>query len=184
VLLRGFWQSEKYFENIGPLIKNELTLREPPGDLQNTTLLKQIKDTESVAIHFRRGDYISDRQAQEFHGTCSETYYRDAIALIQSKVENPFFFIFSDEPEWVAEHFNIDVPKCIVHHNSPDEAHKDLYLMRHCRHFIVANSSFSWWGAWLGDHEHKIVIAPKQWLRKIPDDADDSHIIPKTWLKL
>ncbi len=184
VLLRGFWQSETYFEHVSPLVRQELTLREPPVDTKNTAMLKQIADTQSVAIHFRRGDYVSDRNIQKFHGTCSETYYRNAIALIQSNVDHPFFFVFSDEPDWVAEHVKLDVPHCIVCHNSSDEAHKDLHLMRHCRHFIVANSSFSWWGAWLGDDEHKIVIAPKRWFQRIPDDADDSHIIPKTWLKL
>ena len=184
VLLRGFWQSEKYFRGIAPLVKKELTLRELLVDKGNTALLQQITNTESVAIHVRRGDYISNQQAREFHGACSEEYYRNAVAFIQSQVKNPSFFIFSDEPDWVAEHFTLDAPVCVVRQNPPEEAHKDLHLMRHCHHFIVANSSFSWWGAWLGDRKEKLVVAPEKWFQTIADDADDSHIIPEAWITL
>ena len=183
ILLKGYWQSEKYFQDIAPVLKQDFTLREAV-DAENADMLKTMADTMSVAIHVRRGDYVSDRKTQEFHGSCPERYYQDAIQHIQSQIKNPHFFVFSDEPEWVTEHFTFDAPVCIVEHNTSENAHHDLELMRHCKHFILANSSFSWWGAWLADHKHKMIIVPQKWFKTLPNGTDDSHIIPETWFKL
>ena len=141
-----------------------------------------IQSSDAVAIHVRRGDYISNQNTTEFHGICSLDYYHKAIDEIISKVNDPHFFVFSDDPEWTQENLKIDAPTTYVAHNSSDKNYEDLRLMSLCNHFIIANSSFSWWGAWLSRNESKIVIAPSRWFQDIK--YNDSDRLPEEWKRI
>jgi hypothetical protein len=178
VYLEGFWQSENYFKDIEPVIRHDFTFKMNP-DSNNSELISQIKSTDSISIHFRRGDYITNEAASKVHGVCSEQYYISAIQRMKAAVETPHFYIFSDDINWVAENFSIEAPHTYVTINQEGNNFEDLRLMSLCKHNIIANSSFSWWGAWLNENKSKIVIAPKQWyLEKY------SEIVPPQWVKL
>lgn len=179
--LIGFWQSEKYFKDIEGMIKKEFVVRTPP-DLENIKVANEIRNTEAVCIHVRRGDYVSDPKTNQSIGLCSLEYYYRAIDHIISKVEKPHFFIFSNDPSWTQRHIRIDAPITYVRHNPSDKNFEDLRLMTFCKHFIIANSSFSWWGAWLSSNERKIVIAPAQWFRG--EQYNDDDRLPKEWIRL
>jgi hypothetical protein len=179
--LEGFWQSEKYFSSIGDIIRQELTpLKELSG--HNARLAERIAATNSVSLHIRRGDYVSNPAAMSYHGTCTLEYYAGALELIARRVERPHLFVFSDDPAWAAENLKCAMPTTFVDHNDADNGQDDLELMRRCRHNIIANSSFSWWGAWLNEHPGKTVIAPLRWFREPGVDTRD--LIPEGWLRL
>lgn len=179
VYLDGYWGSENYFKSIENIIRHEFTVAGPPAGL-NETCLQKIKSVNSVAIHVRRGDYVSVKETNAVHGVCNISYYREAIELLSGRVSDPYFFIFSDDMPWVKENLVINkFPVEHVEHNS-ELAHEDLRLMYSCRHNIVANSSFSWWGAWLNNNPDKIVIAPARW-NNIPGHET---ILPDSWIRL
>ena len=179
--LDGYWQSEKYFNDIKYIIRDEFTVISSP-DTTNKNCARMIQSSDAVAIHIRRGDYISNKSATEFHGICSLDYYYKAIDEILSKVKNPHFFVFSDDPEWTQENLKINALTTYVVHNSSDKNYEDLRLMSLCNHFIIANSSFSWWGAWLSKNESKIVIAPSKWFQEIK--YNDSDRLPEEWKRI
>lgn len=179
--LEGYWQSEKYFKDIEDIIRKEFSVITPP-DHMNSEYARMIPSLNAVAIHVRRGDYISNQNANKFHGICSLDYYHRSIDQITSTVENPHFFVFSDDPEWTQDNLKIDAPTTYVVHNPPDKNYEDLRLMSLCSHFIIANSSFSWWGAWLSKNESKIVIAPSTWFQGIKYNCDDR--LPEGWICL
>ena len=121
---------------------------------------RQIREDNSVAVHIRLGDYI---QIRELYGNiCTEEYYRKAIQYIAGRIENPVFYVFSDEPERVGDLLS-DYQCCVIEENRGTDSYKDMYLMSKCRHHIIANSTFSWWGAWLDDKPDKIVVTPSKW---------------------
>jgi hypothetical protein len=136
---------------------------------------------ESVSLHIRRGDFVSNRKTNEIHGVLPLEYYYEAIRLITNQVRNPEFFIFSDDIPWVRE--NLLVPKKVnfVEHPTSNRDYEDLILMSNCKHHIIANSSFSWWGAWLSQNPVKRVIAPREWYRIVIDTRD---LLPEEWIKL
>jgi len=179
--LSGYWQSEKYFRDIRPTLLQDLSPRQPLEG-KNLELAGEISRTESVSIHVRRADYVSDPKISEVHGVCSESYYDAAISFINDKVSNPVYFIFSDDIEWCRQHLKINREKHFIDHNTGDKSYSDLLLMRLCRHNIIANSSFSWWGAWLNDNPGKIAVAPAKWFNAPGKDAKD--VIPDEWVKL
>lgn len=181
VYLDGYWQTEKYFKDIQEILRREITLREEP-DTVNRQTAEQIHAGHAVNIHVRRGDYVSDPTTQQFHGCCSLDYYNRAISLIVEKVDNPSFFVFSDDLKWTEENLVIPGEKTFVSHNGPEKEYWDLWLMRQCRHHIIANSSFSWWGAWLGEDDEKMVIAPRRWA--LSESFDSRDIVPDTWIKI
>lgn len=177
--LDGYWQSEKYFYDHRDIIAGDFSIKAPAGD-KTQKLLAEIKKCNAVGLHIRRGDYVSNRSANAYHGMCSDAYYHEAVRLILERVAEPHFFIFSDDPVWVVSSFTIDCPMTVVDCNTPDQAYDDLRLMAACKHFIIANSSFSWWGAWLGRHPEKTVIAPKKWFKDSQNDTRD--LLPEGWL--
>lgn len=179
--LEGYWISEKYFKDIDNIIRREFTVK-PKIDSINKQLAQTIRDCEAVSLHIRRGDYVSNPQANKFHGLCSLDYYYKAIKILTQKIKNPHFFIFSDDPEWVKENLNIQASVEFIAHNSSDKNYEDLRLMSLCKHNIIANSTFSWWGAWLNENPKKIVIAPKKWFNI--GDIDTLDIIPELWEKI
>jgi len=169
IYLDGYWQHYKYFENINPWILDDLTVSEP-YTAHESELLSAIQETNSVSLHIRRGDYITDRDAYNFMGVMPVEYYDEAIKHMRENVQRPEFFIFSDDLQWAKDNIRIDAPVTFVH---PDEGKKDyreLDLMSKCKHNIIANSSFSWWGAFLNRYPGKIVIAPRKWI--VPEERN------------
>ncbi len=172
VYLDGYWQSEKYFFDIKNIILKDFTVKNSP-DPVNESIMKEITECESVNIHIRRGDYVSNPITNQYHGFLGLEYYQKAIRLILEKVGSPHFFVFSDDPEWASENIETDFPITYIKHNG-DKNYEDLRLMSTCKHHIIANSSFSWWGSWLSRNEDKIVIAPKKWFNAALDTKDIS----------
>lgn len=179
--LEGYWQSEKYFKEIEETIRREFVVRYPLEG-KNLEISEKIKSVNSVSIHVRRGDYVTNPETSRIHGVCGLEYYLESIKEVSKKVSDPHFFIFSDDMEWGKENLKTDYPVTYVDFNGPDNAYEDMRLMSLCRHNIIANSSFSWWGAWLNKNPEKIVIAPKRWFNKLDINADD--LIPETWIRL
>ncbi len=179
--LDGYWQSEKYFDGIEDLLRRELTVRYPLSG-KNRELAEHIKQAASVSIHVRRGDYYANPMIGRYHGVCGLDYYRKSIAVIRTIVSEPHFFIFSDEPEWAESNLKMPHPATIVKHNGPRKGHEDLRLMSLCRNNIIANSSFSWWGAWLNDNREKIVLAPEKWFHV--GNIKTMDLVPDSWMKV
>jgi hypothetical protein len=180
ICLEGYWQSEKYFSDISDVIRNEFTLKTEP-DEKNSKLLCQIKNCNAVALHVRRGDYLTNSVTSKILSTCSLDYYSRCIDIIAKKIDNSHFFVFSDDLKWSRDNIRPNFPTTYVSHNGPDKAHEDLRLMSQCKHFIIANSSFSWWGAWLSSNPNKIVLAPKRWFKQ---NIDTKDLIPGGWIQV
>lgn len=180
--LDGHFQSEKYFKKIEQQLRNELTFKHPLDDYNNR-LSEQIINQNSVAIHIRRGDYLLNTNNLNKHGLTPLSYYFDAVNYIAARINNPVFYIFSDDADWVKAQFDINHNHIIINHNTlPETSYIDMQLMSLCKHNIIANSTFSWWGAWLNSNPNKIVIAPKQWFTDTSINSND--IYPFEWIKL
>jgi hypothetical protein len=179
---QGYWQSESYFKQIRPVLLKELTLKNDFSDSANY-YSQLIQSTEkSVSIHVRRGDYVSNSETTAFHGVCDINYYKTAIAYIQSQFHNSTFFVFSDDKEYVKEVFGNQINIIFVE-NIPFDC-EEMLLMSKCEHNIIANSSFSWWGAWLNQNHIKKVIAPKRWFANIEMQQNSDDLIPEQWIKI
>lgn len=183
VYLDGYWQSEFYFSSIANILRNDFILK-TSFDTNNQCMINKIKESEfnSVSLHIRRGDYVSNPQAANYHGVCSLSYYSSAVKYVTDRVTDPHFFIFSDDPEWVRENLKISHRVTLVDINGPGRGVWDMALMMNCRHHVIANSSFSWWGAWLNPNSEKIVVAPKVWFTGASHDTSD--LIPHSWVRL
>ncbi len=179
--LDGFWQSEKYFKNIESILEKRFTPKETPNS-ENKDWLKKITERESVSLHIRRGDYIMSKSSQEHHGNLILSYYINALNIIKSKYSNIEVFVFSDDLDWCKENLNLKFNTHFVDANQKSNFHFDLFLMSHCKHNIIANSSFSWWGAWLNKNPEKIVIAPKDWFNDKSINTQD--LIPVKWIRV
>lgn len=177
--LIGYWQSWRYFEPIRPRLAAEFVPKAAPGDCDRG-LLERIADTESIALHVRRTDYVQVAQASAVHGVCAPDYYARALRLLSGDVKRPEVFVFSDDPQWCREHLAFEAPTTFVDRAGPGGALDDLRLMAACRHFVIANSSFSWWGAWLGRHLAKRVVAPARWYA---DGRPTPDLLPPDWLR-
>ena len=192
IYLSGYWQSQRHFSNIEGLIAKHFTPRQVL-DSENLGLLQKMKSTKSVSVHVRRGDYATASAYNSFFGMLPVDYYRQAIEKIKREVGAPTFYFFSDDPAWCRDTFK-DVNAEFVDHNKGDESFKDMLLMSSCSHNIIANSTFSWWGAWLNAGVGRKVIAPKQWFRsnylmkKEPVYAsrfyNTKDLIPPSWTTL
>jgi hypothetical protein len=180
--LRGVFQSERYFADREETIRRDLAFVDPP-DAGTLAVLGEIGESLAVSLHVRRGDYVADAKIASVHGTVALDYYARAAELIAARAGGePRIFVFSDDPAWVAENLKLGFPLRIVAHNGGERATEDVRLMAACRHHILANSSFSWWGAWLNPSAGKIVVAPDPWFR---DPAlDDSTLVPDHWIRL
>lgn len=181
IYLDGYWQSEKYFSAIRDILLKEFAIKYEQN-FKNKELTKLISNTESVSIHFRRGDYAHNPETNQYHGLCTFDYYQKAVNIIVQKFPNCHFFIFSDDHTWVNENFKLSYPVTMVDHNDDITNYEDLRLMSFCKHNIIANSSFSWWGAWLNINPDKIVIAPGKWFNNEKIDIKD--LIPEGWIRI
>jgi hypothetical protein len=176
--LEGYWQCEKYFKDITDIIRQDFSVKQPLSGA-NLEWAKRINSCEAVAVHFRRGDYVTNPVTRQYHGVCPFDYYQRAMQKIAIQVRYPHFFIFSDDPEWVTHQVRSEYPFFVVAVNRMENPHEDLRLMNFCKYHIIANSTFSWWGAWLAPYNDKIVYAPRKWF----DNANlcSRDLIPEAW---
>jgi Glycosyl transferase family 11 len=179
--LDGYWQSEQYFGDVADTIRREFTMDFQP-DARSREIADQIATTESVSVHVRRGDYITDPRASRARNVCTPDYYHRSAALIAERVGKPHLFLFSDDPEWVAANLRFEHPVTLVSETARHKEHEDLRLMSACRHHIIANSSFSWWGAWLNPRRDKVVLAPRRWMND--PRVDDRDVLPPAWIRV
>ena len=178
--LEGYWQSYKYLEPIRDILLKELTLKKTI-ETKYKNLLDQISNTDSVSIHVRRGDYANDPKTKSIHQTFGLEYYQKAIETVSEKISEPTFFIFSDDIEWVKQNLKIDFPTVYVSNPEIKDC-EELIIMSKCKNNIIANSSFSFWGAWLNQNPNKIVIAPKKWNNRYTKEYKD--LLPPEWIKI
>jgi len=176
VLIEGFWQTEKYFEDIAPIIRNDLRLKQPAVH-ENAQMLAVICAVDSVSVHVRHGDNATN-VAKE-NGVLPTAYYARAAGLITNHIRKPHFFVFSDDPDWAKAKLTLPGPTTFVVHNGDERNYEDLRLMAACKHHIVGNSTFSWWGAWLGTKDGQIVWAPSKYLMQ--SDRDYRDYYPSSW---
>lgn len=179
--LVGYWQSEKYFKSIADTLRQDFSFKVPLWG-RNAELAGEINRSNAVSLHVRRGDYMSNPKTLATHGLCTLEYYRSAMVHIAERVHNPCFYIFSDDMSWVQNNLGAGFLCHYVAHNNGKDSYNDMQLMSLCRHHIVANSSFSWWGAWLNPSVEKIVIMPAHWFARATLATDD--ISPAQWLRI
>ena len=175
MLLDGYFQSERYFSAIAPALRREFVPREQLSAAAQALAISA-EAPDSVMIHVRRGDYVHNHKARAVHGLCSMAYYESAMTAIKAKVPNPRFFIFSDDLAWTRQNLHVTGDSIWV---SGNPAEVDLYLMSKCHHHIIANSTFSWWGAWLGEKPGSFIVAPTPWFEHQTVAAPD--LIPFRW---
>lgn len=187
ICLDGFWQSDKYFREIASeLLEKDFSFCDDPGGgLED--IVRQIEGYETVCLHVRRTDYLIENSHMGFVGLA---YYKEATKIMLERIDNPFFIVFSDDLQWCRRNLRLDQPHIFAPEGLDDVS--DFRLMTLCRHFIIANSTFSWWAAWLSKSSHKVVIAPKQWfsnepaltynpnLMRVPDSID---LVPAEWIR-
>lgn len=174
----GFWQSEKYFLPIEQEIREELTFRNPPSGLNAVMASEIADDPVSVAVHVRHGDNASLSTCKL--GVLPLSYYDKAIEDIHRQVENAHFYVFSDDPNWARSSLNMaNAYVTFVNHNDARHDYEDLRLMSLCKHHIIANSTFGWWGAWLARHDRQIVYAPRRYYPEL--DIANPDLYPKEW---
>lgn len=172
---QGYWQNRSYFEVKSFHLREKLTFKDlSPNDLLNNEILLKIQSSNSVSIHIRRGDYLKS----PIHNILDINYYKKAVEIIENKITEPIFFIFSDDIGWVKNQELFS--DCVfVDNNKNDTAYIDMQLMSLCKHNIIANSTFSWWAAWLNKNTDKIVVSPKTWFK---DSRDISGLFCEDWI--
>jgi hypothetical protein len=179
--LSGYWQSERYFSNCADQIRQDFQFQKPL-DLRSLEIAEEIRSGVSVSLHVRRGDYVSNPKTTAVHGLCGPPYYATAIEYLSDQIGPMRLFIFSDDIEWVRANLPLDShPHTFVSHNKGADSWRDMLLMSLCQHHVIANSSFSWWGAWLNASPSKIVAAPKKWFANRNDTKD---LFPSGWILL
>jgi hypothetical protein len=181
LFLDWYFQSEKYFLKYADIIRSDFEVIIAPS-LQNQWMMKQIQSVNSVSLHVRRGDYVANFRTNQTHWTCSMDYYKKAISYISKHVETPVFFVFSDDIQWAKKNIDTGYKQFFVDFNDASQNHEDIRLMANCKHNIIANSTFSWWGAWLNSNTSKIVVAPAQWFANT--NFETSDICPESWFRL
>jgi hypothetical protein len=181
VVLEGYWQSEKYFIDVSDKLKSEITLK-TPLDSRLIDLKNKLISLNSVAIHLRRGDYISNKEINQIHGTCGDEYYLKAFEELKETESEISPFIFSDDKEAAVSFQKKLGIGIIVSNEVKANDIEEFHLMSCCKHFVIANSTFSWWAAWLSNNDTKIVIAPRKWFND--ETKNDSDLIPKNWRRI
>ena len=181
IFLSGYWQSYKYFEKYSDEIRSDFRFAVPMNS-KNLEVANLMKESISVSLHVRRGDYLINKKTLDKHGICSLDYYENAINLILSEFPTARIFTFSDDMNWVKSFL---MPKfkniVIVDFNYGKESYNDMRLMSLCSHNIISNSTFSWWGAWLNKNPSKKVIVPKRWFA---DGTKCDDLIPEDWIRM
>lgn len=177
----GYWNNERYFIKSEKAVRQDFTLKNPLGDKAQNTATRISLEKESTSVHIRRGDYVTIKKVAAIHGVLPLSYYKTAMEKILESAPDAHFFVSSDDIDWAKENFPKEYPVTFV--SSPDiPDYEEMILMSLCKHNIIANSTFSWWGAWLNANPKKIVIAPKHWFKdsnRVPQD-----LIPSSWIQL
>lgn len=178
VYLDGYWQSEKYFSDYRQQILQDFTF--PPLPAESCHLASKILATpDAVSLHVRRGDYVSNSKKEGIHNICSQKYYNESLLYIKKHTNKPHIFVFSDEPEWCKSNLEtFNFPTTVVDLHNEKTCYHDMHLMTLCKHHIIANSSFSWWGAWLS--QKGIICAPKQWF--VQKKLREQNPCPENWI--
>ncbi len=180
--LSGYWQSERFFAACATDIRKDFKIITPASDA-NRALAETIEASNAVSLHVRRGDYVSDPRANATHGLCTMDYYEQALSHIANAAKGDIeVFVFSDDPAWAHDNMHLAYKRTIVDLNDSDHQYEDLRLMSLCKHNIIANSSFSWWGAWLNRNTEKTVVAPSTWFRQAGKSNPD--ICPPEWVRI
>lgn len=172
--VRGYFQSEKYFAPIADIIKKEFVLKRDFSE-KKLDFINELKNCNSVCVHIRRGDYVGNKLFE----VCTEKYYQKAIEYMKGKIENPVFYIFSnteEDREWIRKNYSL--PEGSKYVNIGDDEFDDLCFMFNCRHHIISNSTFSWWGSYLCNYEENITIAPQIW----HNSNDRQDILKSDWV--
>ncbi len=183
VYLHGYFQSERYFADVTSTIRKELAIVTEP-DAENQRWLEEIDGAgNAVSLHVRRGDYVASAGGQNVYGTCDAAYYARAFAHVRERTGgDATLFVFSDDPDWAEQNLAFDAPMRFARHNGRATAYEDLRLMAACRHHIIANSTFSWWGAWLDPSRDKVVAAPAHWFAD--SRLNNPDIYPDEWTRI
>lgn len=175
----GYWQSFKYFDNVNQVVRDNFRFgRKLPGS--HLAILEKMNAGTSVSLHVRRADYVSNAETSKVHGAMGQDYYSKAIKHIKQSVRDAHFYVFSDDINWCKQNLQIDAPHTYV--EGSKNGCDDMNLMSQCNHNIIANSSFSWWAAWLNENEEKIVVAPKAWF--LDSSKNTKDLIPSDWIRL
>lgn len=178
--LDGYFQSENYFKGIEQVIRNDLQFRVPFSDREVSAYEEKISNSNSVAIHIRRGDYLK----KPLHNICTEDYYFNSVEYIRESLAGPHFFVFSDEIEWCRANMKSG-DYDFVDLNITEQRLVEFHLMCSCKHIIISNSSFSWWAAWLISNPEKTIVSPNRWFN---DEAMNARAmrdtIPDSWVRV
>ncbi len=180
--LHGNWQSEKYFTSIPDLLKLHFSFRYPAPKTVQAVEQEIHRSATPAFIHFRRGDYLSNPDFNKSMGVLSLEYYHQAVEELKVSHPDIHFYIFSDDIDAVEQEFHIKAPHTFVRATQPWHSYDKIRLMCQCHHGIVANSTFSWWAAWLMNHPEKLIYAPKQWHRT--DERDCRDAVPEYWRRI
>jgi hypothetical protein len=179
--LDGYWQSYKYFEEFEDYIKKDFTFKNLVENNKDTNVKNMFNDiikSNSVMVNIRRSDYLNNN----FHGVMGSDYINESSKIIESKIDNPKYFVFSDDIEWCKENIKLNNMVIVDHKYKGDRFDLYLQLMKSCKHFIIPNSTFAWWAAWLSDNKNKIVISPKSWFTDFNINTND--LIPSNWVRI
>jgi hypothetical protein len=176
--LQGYFQSFHYFQDIESTIRNEFTFKrnlKSESDRYLVGLLNDIEQRESICVHIRRGDYL----ANDSLNICGLKYYNEGLKIIAERINNPHCVVFSDDIDWVAKNFKPSLPTTLIYPTADHPSSLYLELMSSCKHFVISNSTYSWWAAWLASNKTKIIVAPKLWQRNFAGQG----LIPDGWIR-
>lgn len=180
IYFKGFYQSEKYFEGIKDEVRQAFTFDQSQANEKSLKMLARMDNEDNaVSLHVRRGDYLQAKHWNAIGHICQLPYYQNALSKLKELVAEPVFYVFSDDIDWVKD--NLPLENAIfVDWNKGQDSWQDMMLMSHCRHHIICNSTFSWWGAWLDPRKDKIVIAPERWTQYTVSD----EVVPSSWIQV
>lgn len=180
IYFKGFYQYEKYFDGIEKEVREAFVFDIRRASRRSLRAMQEIKtDPHAVSIHVRRGDYLLEKHWKALGCICQSSYYLNALAELEKRVKHPHYYVFSEDLNWVRR--NLPLTKAeFIDWNKGEDSWQDMMLMSHCRHHIICNSTFSWWGAWLNPRENKTVIMPERWFQH----CDTPNIYPAGWIKV
>lgn len=179
--LIGYWQSEKYFTSIRDKLIQDFSFDDIQLSEKNVQLRNEILSVKNpVAVHIRGGDYNNSNNRSIYGNICTAEYYHKAFEYIESRLDDVIYYLFTNDLEWAKQIISLNTPQVkVVDWNIGEDSWIDMYIMSLCKHNIIANSSFSWWSAWLNQNQDKIVIAPKRW----QNGNDIKDIVPEQWMR-
>lgn len=180
VYLNGYWQNDFFFSSVENQIREDFKFTSEPSAI-NKEFIPLVERKNSISLHIRRGDYSNVAEIKNVHGLLPLNYYEKSVEYISKQIGNPHFFIFSDDIEWAKYNLDFVTNATFIGHNVGNNSFEDLRLMSLCHHNIIANSTFSWWGAWLNSNPTKIIVAPEKWFND--PTISSIEILPQCWIK-